>query len=239
MDPASQIGGRSGNPFTPPSGQTRPARASPLDGLRPPMLTGRAMTSPAPMPLGDRLRLYWWKDHGWLRGPWTNFHRLDAEVWRHNHPSPARLARLQALGAASVLSLRGATGAPSRIEARACADLGLPLRTLEMRAHALPRPEALLALLAALREMPKPLVIHCKSGSDRTGLAAAIYLHALRGVPLAQARRQLSWRYVHNPLGPARVLNRLLDAYAEAHHTSGIGFEDWVREGYDPAALTG
>jgi protein tyrosine/serine phosphatase len=195
------------------------------------------MDQPARLSVADRLRLYWWKDHGWLRGLWTNFHRLDGDVWRHNHPSPARLARLKALGAASVLSLRGDTAPPSLIEAEACAALGLDFRAIEMRAVILPRREALLDLIAALREMPKPMVIHCKSGSDRTGLAATIYLHVFKGVPLSEARRQLGLRFIHNPWGRAGIVNALLDAYDAAHAATGIGFEDWVRTDYDQVGL--
>lgn len=181
--------------------------------------------------------LYWFKDHGALRAVWANFHRLDADVWRHNHPSPARLAQLKAMGAASVLTLRGSTSVPSRLEAAACAELGLEFRSLEMRALALSRREALLGLLDAIREMPKPMVIHCKSGSDRTGLAATIYLHVFKGVPLDEARRQLGLRYIHNPFGRARVVNVMLDAYAEAQAATGIGFEEWVRDHYDQIGL--
>ena len=202
------------------------------------------MTQPAPLPPFspvDRARLYWLKDHGFLRALWTNFHKLDEEVWRHNHPSPARLAWLKANGAASVLSLRGATSVPSLIEAAACADLGLTFRAVEMRAVILPRREALLGLLDALHEMPKPMVIHCKSGSDRTGLAATIYLHAFKGVPLPEARNQLALRYAHNPWGRAKIVNKLLDAYGAAHDgapgATGITFEEWVRTEYDQVGL--
>ncbi|MBY4892488.1 tyrosine-protein phosphatase [Rhodobacteraceae bacterium N5(2021)] len=195
------------------------------------------MTQPPP-PSALRLWfLYWLKDHGALRALWTNFHKLDDEVWRQNHPSPARLAQLKAMGAASILTLRGATSAPSQLEARACADLGLEFRALEMRAVILPRKESLLGLLDAIREMPKPMVIHCKSGSDRTGLAATIYLHVFKGVPLEEARKQLGLRFIHNPFGRAGIVNNLLDAYATAHATTGIGFEEWVRDHYDQVGL--
>lgn len=195
------------------------------------------MTPPPVLSTAQRLHLYWVKDHAFLREVWTNFHKLDDDVWRHNHPSAARLARLKAMGAASVLSLRGSTSLPSRIEAAACAELGLTFRALEMRATKLPQPEALLGLLDALREMPKPMVIHCKSGSDRTGLAATLYLHVFKGVPLEEARKQLRLRYIHNARGKAGIVHLLLDAYATAHAETGIGFEEWVRTAYDPAAL--
>lgn len=182
-------------------------------------------------------RLFWWKDHGFLRILWTNFHRIDGQIWRHNHPSPARLARLRGMGAASVLSLRGPDNPLSVMEGAACAELGLTFRAVPLRAMGPPRRQSILEILAALRDMPKPLVIHCKSGSDRTGLVSAIYLHALRGVPLDEARRQLSIRYIHNPYGRARIVNRFLDAFEAAHAQTGIGFEDWVRDSYNALDL--
>ena len=193
------------------------------------------MSASLPFTRAERLRLYWWTDHGWLRSLWTNFEKIDAEVWRHTHPSPARLAQLKAMGAASVLSLRGSTSPPSRIEAAACAELGLAFRPIAMRAHALPSKEALLDLINTLRTSSKPLVIHCKSGSDRTGLAATLYLHVIKAVPLGEARGQLALRYIHNPWGKAAIVNRLLDAYA----AQAKPFEDWVRDDYDQIGLMG
>lgn len=193
------------------------------------------MTAPTFLTKAQTWFRYWLKDHGALRAVWTNFHKLDDTVWRQNHPSPARLKQLKTMGAASVLTLRGSTNLPSMIEAAACAELGLAFRTLEMRAVVLPQKEVFLDLLTAMREMPKPLVIHCKSGSDRTGLASTIYLHVFKGVPLAEARAQLSPRFIHNPWGRAGVVNLLLDAYAAAHDKTGIGFEDWIRTQYDLA----
>ena len=198
------------------------------------------MEPAAPLPTFSRAEtiwLYWLKDHGILRALWTNFHKLDDQVWRQNHPSPARLAQLKAMGVASVLSLRGHTSAVSQMEAAACAELGLTHRTIRLRAQKLPKQVELAALFDAFRDMPKPMVVHCKSGSDRTGLASVIYLHAFKGVPLDEARAELSPRYLHNPLGKARVVYRLLDAYGRAHADTGIGMEDWVRTQYDPKAL--
>jgi protein tyrosine/serine phosphatase len=94
-------------------------------------------------------------------------------------------------------------------------------------------------MIRLLREMPKPMLVHCKSGADRTGLAVTLYLHVIRGEPLEQARRALSWRYAHLSFGQAGVVHRMLDAYAADRAATGIGFEDWVATRYDPAAFNG
>ena len=53
-------------------------------------------------------------------------------------------------------------------------------------------------LTDALRDAPKPLLIHCRAGSDRTGLASAIYV-ATHGGSYHDAQNQLSLYYGHFP----------------------------------------
>jgi protein tyrosine/serine phosphatase len=53
-------------------------------------------------------------------------------------------------------------------------------------------------LTDALRDAPKPLLIHCRAGSDRTGLASAIYV-ATHGGSYHDAQKQLSLYYGHFP----------------------------------------
>ncbi len=125
----------------------------------------------------------------------------------------------------------------SLLGAEACAGIGMTFRGISLRAVALSRPEAVIALIDAMHDLPKPIVVHCKSGADRTGLAAVLYLHVLKGFPLEHARAQLSLRFMHNPWGKAQILNRFLDAFVAANAASGIGFEDWVRSEYDMMAM--
>ncbi|WP_435166331.1 tyrosine-protein phosphatase [Falsirhodobacter sp. 1013] len=51
-------------------------------------------------------------------------------------------------------------------------------------------------LVALLRAAPKPVLIHCKSGADRTGLASALLLSTL-GDDEDAAEAQISFRYGH------------------------------------------
>ncbi len=179
-----------------------------------------------------------WRDHAFVRYLIPNFYAVDDQLFRSGHPSPRRLRIARRRGIASILSLRGgADNTPNYIERVAAADLGLELRFIRMRTVELPQADVLLELLDLLRDMPKPMLVHCKSGSDRTGLAVMLYQHVIKDIPLAEARRALSWRFGHWRFGKAGVVHRLLDTYAAAQAETGISFEDWVRTDYDPAAL--
>lgn len=229
-------------PLHGPGGAPRPDRneAARPDTAAP---ATRERTAPPLTPLAALsrrriLRRYWWDDHAWLRALLPNFYKVDDDVYRSNHPGLRALRRARARGVRSVLSLRGdADITPNIIERDAAARLELDLRFIRMRTTILPARKALLELVHQLRVMPKPVLVHCKSGADRTGLAITIYLHVIKGQPIARARRALNWRYAHFSWGRAGIVHRLLDAYAAEHAATGIGFEEWVATRYDRAAL--
>lgn len=193
-------------------------------------------------PPGLRPGLAWFDlmvlDGGIARLWRTNMHPVAPGVWRSNQPGPGRLARLRAQGLNSVLNLR----APSslgleQIERAACAGLGLKLIELPLRSDVPPSGQTLIDLVSILRSLPRPFLIHCRAGADRSGLAAAVHLLAIEGRPPAVARAQLHWRYGHVAAGPAGVLGRLIDAYADAHAGTGVSFEHWALTGHDPQRL--
>ena len=123
---------------------------------------------------------------------------LPGEVYRSAQPSEAQLTAWTAMhGFRSVLNLRGASEADwYRIE-RATADrLNLQHADFLMHDIEILAPDQAAALIALLERLPKPVLIHCKAGADRTGLAAALYLASLdKGEALAEA--QISFRYGH------------------------------------------
>ena len=86
-------------------------------------------------------------------------------------------------------------------------------------------------------KMEKPVLIHCKSGADRTGLAAAIYLLTEGGKTLDQAERQLSLRYIHLKRTSTGILDQVLRSYRATGAAKGLGFRDWVATLYDPDVI--
>lgn len=183
-----------------------------------------------------RARIYnAWFDHAVLRTVWTNQAEIAPGVFRSNHPTKARLKTLKESGLRTVISLRGGVNsAHTATERLWCEELGLTLRMVSMSDKIAPQPATLLQLIETFRQAETPMLIHCKAGADRAGLAFAVYLLAMAGAPLAEARRMLSWRFLHLRSSQAGVLDKVLDAY-ETH--KDLPFEAWVKTRYDAKAL--
>lgn len=130
-----------------------------------------------------------------------NFHEVvPGGLYRSAQVTPDMLERaVRDHGLRSVLNLRGA--APDRdwyqAERAAEAELGLVHRDFAMSDRRQMSGDEMRALIAAMRDMPRPLLIHCRAGADRTGLAAALYLAAIEQAPEETAEAQLSLRYGH------------------------------------------
>lgn len=178
-------------------------------------------------------------DHAFLRLWWTNLAEIAPGVWRSNQPSPQRLARHAADGIRTVINLRGAAHQSFWLfEREACAELGMTLHDVGFSARQAPKKAMLLDLHHVLTTAAKPMLIHCKSGADRTGLAAALYLIWVEGRPLAEAQAQLSPRYMHLSSGRTGILDHFLRYYGRVAESTGISLLDWIRTGYDRTELT-
>lgn len=150
---------------------------------------------------------------GWAGGLQLvgNFHTvIPGEIYRSAQPSGAQLRVWTAEhGIRSVLNLRGASDQPwYRAEIDSAQSLGLTHADFRMRASQVLSPQRAQELIALMQSLPKPLLIHCAQGADRTGLAAALYL-AARGDGEDQAEAQISFRYGHVslPLSGAWPMN--------------------------------
>lgn len=137
---------------------------------------------------------------GWLHLS-GNFHTVrEGVLYRSAQPMPAELQRQTAQhGIRSVLNLRGAKPGVQWYDAELAEaqSLGLVHADFEMSASRKPSPEEVTQLISLMRGLPQPVLIHCLAGSDRTGLASALYLAGVLGTDEEVAEGQISFAYGH------------------------------------------
>ncbi len=147
---------------------------------------------------------------------------------------------------ASILNLRGGsfrdTWYSSEVETAQAS--GVAFFDFPMSPTRRPSRRELLTLIDFFDHCQYPLLIHCKAGADRTGLASAVYLMMKQDQPPRQAISAFTIYHGHIPLFGTERLHQPLDEYAQwlderaLSHTPAR-FRDWVKNEYrsaDPAA---
>ncbi len=130
-----------------------------------------------------------------------NFHEvLPGEVYRSAQLSPDQLRALNAqYNFKTILNLRGERDGEKWYdqEKQESETLGLKHLDFEMSDSAIFPLEQAQKLVETMETAPKPLLIHCRAGADRSGLAAALYLAAIAKKGEGAAEKQLSIVYGH------------------------------------------
>lgn len=173
----------------------------------------------------------------WFRG---NFGVVEpGRVYRSAQPGAGfeRLVRRRNL--ASVLNLRGGSIADSWYaqEVRVTREAGVDLYDFPMSPSRRPTRRELLTLLDLFPRCRYPLLIHCKSGSDRTGLASALYLMEIANLGPEDAEKAFTLFYGHVELFGRKHLHEPLDEYAAWLRARGLAhtperLRNWVEHEY-------
>lgn len=180
-------------------------------------------------------------DHAVFRAVWRNAAEVaPGRLYRSNHPLPGALRGLVARhGIRTVINLRGrrdrcGADALSRTEAE---RLGLVHHDAPLESRGAPHRDRLLRLIGLFRDGPEPILVHCKSGADRAGLAAGVWL-AANGAPPARSAAQLSWRFGHVARSRTGILDAFFALWAAFHRRHpDVPFERWLADQYDEEGL--
>jgi protein tyrosine/serine phosphatase len=179
-------------------------------------------------------------DHGILRLAYLNKHRLGDKAWRSAQPAPHQIRALARQGIRTLVNLRGERECGSyRLEREACDRYGIALVDFSVvTSRRAPTFDDIMAVRALFDQVAYPMLMHCKSGADRTGLMSTLYCHFREGMPLAQARKHLSPLYGHWRWTGTGILDAFFARYLEDNRRTPMPFLQWVERVYDPAELT-
>jgi hypothetical protein len=137
-------------------------------------------------------------------------------------------------GLKAIVNLRGENSDLSwwRYEKHVCAALGARHFDTMLDSRKLPTRAMLVRLMQAYEEAPRPLLLKCSGGNDRTALGAALLLIHQDGW---SGRLAAEKQFTARPKPHQRWL-KLFPAFAE-EAAAGMALAEWVRASYDPELL--
>ncbi len=200
----------------------------------------RAGTAAAALVLAGSISLGWVFRRPWFEG---NLAVVDPDrVIRSAQPTSQLAGWIDHFHLRSILNLRGGSRSDwwydsevKTAEAHRVAFYDLPLVATRR-----PTRRQLLFLINVLEHCPYPLLIHCKSGADRTGLASALYLMVRRNQTPEMAEHAFALEFGHVPFLGTEHLHEPLHEYAawlknrQLTH-SPERFRAWVKTEYRSA----
>lgn len=165
---------------------------------------------------------------------------IPGKLYRGAQPSAKSLeALIDRHQIRTVLNVRGCCWPDAWYldEASVCERRGVNLEDVCFSAVHLPSRHELRFLIEVLDRAETPIFVHCRHGSDRTGIAAMAAKLMLEEITYEAAHGQLSMRYGHLPIGKTTVLDRFMQLYADWLEQTGqthtpTNFRRWALEEY-------
>ena len=147
-----------------------------------------------------------WATYFFLYG---NFHKVDKDVYRSaqlfSYNLPYYLEKYQIK---SILNLRKTRKAHNKSwyinEIKIAKVMGVIRYDYPIGDREEASIEQMDKIVQLIENAPKPLLIHCKAGADRTSLASALYLYAIKNDK--NADREISIIYGHFPWLGSRTI---------------------------------
>jgi len=176
-------------------------------------------------------------DHGIFRFKWRSLHKISENTYRSNQPFPWQiLADKNKRGVKTIINLRGIRNCSSFfLEKETCEKHNIKLINFPVTSRAAPKAETILAAKKLFNEIEYPIIMHCKSGADRAGLMSALYLILHKNVSVIEAKKQLSFKYLHIKHAKTGILDAFFDNYIKENKNKD--FLDWVKNDYNPEKL--
>jgi uncharacterized protein (TIGR01244 family) len=194
------------------------------------------MTSPVQRLLGHLEMLF--VDHGFIRVIYSNTHRVSPRMFRSAQLTPGQIERAAARGIKTIINLRGQRDCGSYLlQKEICARHGIAMIDFPISSRDAPRKTDLRDLKDIFARIEYPALMHCKSGADRAGLGAALYLALAENRPLEEATAQLHWKYGHLRQAKTGILDHFFETYRKRNAAQPIGLLEWTEGEYDPEAL--
>lgn len=99
----------------------------------------------------------------------SNFHQVSKDLFRSAQPSKSDMLELEEYGIKSIINLRYRCSDQQEIKGSTLKEYHIPIPTKKMSY------DDMVQAMKAYHNAPKPAIVHCRRGSDRTGCFVACY----------------------------------------------------------------
>ncbi len=146
-----------------------------------------------------------------------NFHVVtDGEAYRSAQLDRDELEYyIKKYNIRSILNLRGENHDKSwyKEELKVSAENNVIHYDISLSATREPNNEDIQKLIEIFKLAPRPVLIHCQAGADRSGLVAAMWKVIVDKQPKSEARKHLSVLYGHVPIGKTFAMDRFFESW--------------------------
>ncbi len=133
--------------------------------------------------------------------PLRNFHTVDPEkLYRSAQLNETELRfYIKKYGIKTIINLRGPQSRKEWFwdELKVAEELHVKHYSPVFNSTHVPRKKWLVSFLDIVDKAERPILVHCRSGADRTGITSAIYEIDVLGKPREVALKQISSKYLH------------------------------------------
>lgn len=164
----------------------------------------------------------------------NNIHAVTpGVVYRSAQLSPSRLKRLiQEDGIRTIINLRGSNPKSEwyQDELSVARSMDVNHYDIKLSSTHLPNTKQLRRLVRLFQTAPKPILLHCQGGADRTGFASAVWL-LMQGYSLTEAKQAFSILYfVHRSDSIGKQFIPIYAHWLKQHHykSNAAHFKSWV-----------
>ncbi|MGO9954150.1 MAG: dual specificity protein phosphatase family protein [Dissulfurispiraceae bacterium] len=146
-----------------------------------------------------------------------NFHTItEAEAYRSAQMDGYELKNcINKYHIKSILNLRGKNSNEKWYidEMKVSSEYNVKHYDVSLSASQEPTPKETQIILQLFKSAPRPILMHCQAGADRSGLVAAMWKVIVDNKSKIEASKELSILYGHLSLGPASAMDRFFEEW--------------------------
>ena len=178
-------------------------------------------------------------DHGIFRIFWRSWGVLPGQMYRSNQPYPYQIKRdIKNYNIKSIINLRGERHCSSYyLEENTCKLVNIKIYNFPISSRDIPDKSKLIGFNKLLDQVEYPCLMHCKSGADRAGLAAALYLIFRKNYSLEKASRELNFKHLHIKFTKTGILDHFFSELIKKGINNKSDLLKWVSNNYDKDSL--